>query len=213
MGHIEAIDLVNKGGLLVWPILLCSLIGTTIFFERLLRYRKFLKRREDYSSLYKLIHEGNFSKAQEMIRESNPQPTAAKSIMLEALTVDEPDRETVEMVLIHGVERETASLSRYLGTLGVLGTTAPLLGLLGTVIGMIKAFSVVERMGGSVNASVLAGGIWEAMLTTAFGLLVAIPLLFFHNYLEGRLHYIHEYLEEVVIAFMKAWSRGHNIVH
>ena len=213
MESISALDLVNKGGLLIWPILLCSLVGTTIFFERLLRYRKFLKRREKYESLFQLIHDGSFTKVQETIRSSNPELSATKRIILEAISVDEPDRETVEMVLLHGVEREIQSLSRYLSTLAVLGSTAPLLGLLGTVLGMIKAFIVVESMGGSVNASVLAGGIWEAMLTTAFGLLVAIPLLFFHNHLEARLHTIHEYLEEVAIAFMKAWSKGHNLVH
>jgi biopolymer transport protein ExbB len=213
MGTISIIDLVNKGGLLIWPILLCSIIGTTIFFERLLRYRRFLRRRENHDALYQLIHDGNFDKAQELMRKSNPDMSAAKRIMLEALNVDEPDRETVEMVLLHGAERETTALSRYLSLLGVLGSTAPLLGLLGTVLGMIKAFMVVESMGGSVNASVLAGGIWEAMLTTAFGLLVAIPLLFFYNHLEGRLHVIQEYLEEVVIAFMKAWSKGHNLNH
>ena len=212
MGNVDALDLVNKGGLLIWPILLCSLVGTTIFFERLLRYRKFLKHRENPDSIYQLVHDGKFGKARESLRKNNPGQSAAKRIMLEALNVDEPDRDTVEMVLMHGVEREIASLSRYLSTLAVLGSTAPLLGLLGTVIGMIKAFIVVENMGGGVNASVLAGGIWEAMLTTAFGLLVAIPLLFFHNHLESRLHMIQSNLEEVAIAFMKAWSKGHNLL-
>ncbi|MEJ2179373.1 MAG: MotA/TolQ/ExbB proton channel family protein [Gammaproteobacteria bacterium] len=213
MENLEVLDLVNKGGLLVGPILLCSLIGTAIFFERLLRYRKFLKHREDYDSFYQLIHDGKFATAQEFLSKRNPKLSAAKRLMLEALNVDDPDRETVEMVLVHGVEREIASLSSYLSTLGVLGSTAPLLGLLGTVLGMIKAFSVVESMGGSVNASVLAGGIWEAMLTTALGLSVAIPLLFFHNHLESRLKFIREYLEEVAIEFMKAWSKGHHTAH
>ena len=211
MDNITALDLLEKGGLLFWPILLCSLIGTTIFFERLLRYRRFLKRKEDYSAIFKLIHDGNFSEARKRISEKNIELFVARRIFLEALNVDEPDRETMEMVLLHAVDREIQPLNRYLNTLAVFGTTAPLLGLLGTVLGMIKAFAVVESMGGGVNASVLAGGIWEAMLTTAFGLLVAIPLIFFHNHLEGRLHLIHEYLEEVAISFMKAWSRGHSL--
>ena len=210
MDNITALQLVDKGGLLVWPILFCSFVGTTIFFERLLRYRRFMKRREDYDPVFKLVHDGKFSEAQKLISEKDIQKYAARRIFLEALNVDDPDRETMEMVLLHGVDREIQPLSRYLSTLAVLGSTAPLLGLLGTVLGMIKAFIVVENMGGSVNAAVLAGGIWEAMLTTAFGLLVAIPLLFFHNYLEGRLHIISEYLEEVAVSFMKAWSRGHN---
>lgn len=211
MDKLAALDLLDKGGLLIWPILLCSLVGTTIFFERLLRFRRFLKHRTSLDSIYKLINQGDFDQVIEIIEKDHPELYAAKRIVLEALKVDDPDRETVEMILLHGVDREIQSLSRYLSTLGVLGSSAPLLGLLGTVIGMIKAFIVVENMGGSVNASVLAGGIWEAMLTTAFGLLVAIPLLFFHNHLEGRLHLIHEYLEEVAISFMKAWSKGRNL--
>ena len=213
MAEFELLDLMDKGGLLIWPILLCSLIGTTIFFERLLCYRRFMKRRQDYSASYQLIRKGEFATVSERLREGKVKPSAEKSIMLEALTVDEPDRETVEMILVHSVEREMAILSRYLSTLAVLGSTAPLLGLLGTVLGMIKAFNVVEKMGGTVNASVLAGGIWEAMLTTAFGLLVAIPLIFFHNHLENRLLAIREYLEEVAVTFMKAWSKGHNLSH
>lgn len=213
MGNLEFLDLIDKGGLLVWPIILCSLIGTTIFFERLIRYRRFMKRREDLSKWYPLIREGNFSLVLDKLRKGEQKPTVEKSLLQEALSVDEPDRETMEMVLVHAVEREMASFSRYLNTLAVLGSTAPLLGLLGTVLGMIKAFSVVESMGGTVNASVLAGGIWEAMLTTAFGLLVAIPLMFFHNHLENRLQFIREYLEEVAVTFMKAWSKGHNLNH
>jgi biopolymer transport protein ExbB len=72
-----------------------------------------------------------------------------------------------------------------LRTLGILGNTAPLLGLLGTITGMIKAFMVIEQAGGKVDAQALAGGIWEAMITTGVGLAVAIPLLILLHFLEG----------------------------
>ena len=72
-----------------------------------------------------------------------------------------------------------------LRTLGILGNTAPLLGLLGTITGMIKAFMVIEQAGGKVDAQALAGGIWEAMITTGVGLAVAIPLLLMLHFLEG----------------------------
>jgi len=155
-----------------------------------------------------MISTGNFSEAKDLLSTNGSICSIDKRIMLEALNVETSDRETVEMVLIHGVGREINVLSKTLNTLAVLASVLPLLGLLGTVIGMIKAFSVVESMGGSVNASVLAGGIWEAMLTTAFGLLAAIPLLFFHNHLDGKLQNIQANLEEVAISFMKAWSQG-----
>ena len=76
-------------------------------------------------------------------------------------------------------------MERGFRTISILGHTAPLLGLLGTIIGMIKAFMVIEVSGGQVNAQVLAGGIWEAMLTTGVGLAVAIPVLFLLHMLEG----------------------------
>ena len=82
-----------------------------------------------------------------------------------------------------------------LRTLGVLGNTAPLLGLFGTITGMIKAFMVIEQAGGKVDAQALAGGIWEAMITTGVGLAVAIPILILLHILEGkvesRLHAMH----------------------
>ena len=211
MEDIAVLSLFSKGGLLVWPILFCSLCGATIFFDRLLCYRKILIHPENIDPIYQMVTDGNFADAQDLLsRTSKTNPTAAKRIILEALNLEESDRDTLEMVLVHSVEREITNLSRYLNTLAVLGSTAPLLGLLGTVVGMIKAFAVVQSMGGSVNAAVLAGGIWEAMLTTAFGLVVAIPLVFFHNHLEGKLHYIQEGLEEVVVNFIKAWSKSHN---
>jgi biopolymer transport protein ExbB len=76
-------------------------------------------------------------------------------------------------------------MERGFRTLGILGNTAPLLGLLGTILGMIKAFMVIEQAGGRVDAQALAGGIWEAMLTTGVGLVVAIPILLLLHFLEG----------------------------
>ena len=79
-------------------------------------------------------------------------------------------------------------LERFLPTLALVANVAPLLGLMGTVTGMIKAFQAIQNLGGKVNASVLAGGIWEAMLTTAEGLAVAIPALVAHHMLQGKVH-------------------------
>lgn len=208
MNVSDTLDLLAKGGLLVWPIFFCSIAGMTIFFERLSLYRKLLSYLGENKPVFSMISTGNFSEAKDLLSTNGSICSIDKRIMLEALNVETSDRETVEMVLIHGVGREINVLSKTLNTLAVLASVLPLLGLLGTVIGMIKAFSVVESMGGSVNASVLAGGIWEAMLTTAFGLLAAIPLLFFHNHLDGKLQNIQANLEEVAISFMKAWSQG-----
>lgn len=76
-------------------------------------------------------------------------------------------------------------MERGFRTLAVLGNTAPLLGLFGTITGMIKAFIVIEQAGGRVDAQALAGGIWEAMITTGVGLAVSIPILLLLHFLEG----------------------------
>ena len=96
------------------------------------------------------------------------------SVLAQALEVKDQSQETLEAIIVHATEEEVRGLSRYLQALATIGNIAPLLGLLGTVVGMIKAFMVIQEMGGKVNAAVLAGGIWEAMLTTALGLAVAL---------------------------------------
>lgn len=107
-------------------------------------------------------------------------------ILAEAIRFRDRDRETLETVIVHATEEEVRGLSSYLQALATIGNIAPLLGLLGTVMGMIKAFMVIQQMGGKVNSAVLAGGIWEAMLTTALGLAVALPTMVAHSYLVAR---------------------------
>ncbi|HEC49618.1 MAG TPA: MotA/TolQ/ExbB proton channel family protein, partial [Candidatus Desulfofervidus auxilii] len=91
-------------------------------------------------------------------------------------------------------QKELKKLESYLPTLATIANISPLLGLLGTVTGMIKAFMVVEKMGNKVNAGFLAGGIWEAMITTAFGLTVAIPTLMFYSYFTN---WVNNYMAEL----------------
>lgn len=211
MGSMNFLDFINKGGLLIWPILLCSLVGVTIFFERFGVYRRVLQKMEDRKEITQAIQNiasGKYRDTETLLDKQQASLTPQERIVVESIEIQDADRETMELVLIHAVEKEVKILSRSLTTLSVIASAAPLLGLLGTVIGMIKAFMVVESMGGSVNAAVLAGGIWEAMLTTAFGLLAAIPLLFFHNHLEGKLNRIQTSLEDVAVNVMKAWSQA-----
>ncbi len=121
-----------------------------------------------------------------------------------AAAVNPGDREILETVLIDAQRAEVRVLERYLAALAAIGNLAPLLGLLGTVTGMIRAFMVIQEMGGKVNAVVLAGGIWEAMLTTAFGLIVALPTIAAHSYLAARVDRFHDQMERRVVAFVKS---------
>ncbi len=202
------LDFLLKGGILVWPILCCSLIGTAIFFERLLTLRGARDREGIGARFFSLLAEGRTTGARRLlagVRAAKRRRSSVELLLAEAFSLPRSDRETMETVLAHAVGREIEYLGRRLGVLAICGNISPLLGLLGTVFGMIKAFMAVESLGGRVNAAVLAGGIWEAMLTTAFGLLVAIPLIIFHGYLEGRLAAAQTELEEVAVTVLKYW--------
>ncbi|MFH1217194.1 MAG: MotA/TolQ/ExbB proton channel family protein [Pseudomonadota bacterium] len=204
------LEFLLKGGVLTWPILFCSIAGWAIFLERFWYYRAASRINiQLIDSIYLLVSKGKFEEARGKLR-TRERGVASKTppterILRDGLADNPTDRETLELILSHSVNRELKLLDRYLGTLATLGNIAPLLGLLGTVFGMIKAFMAVQQLGGRVNASVLAGGIWEALLTTAYGLVVAIPIVFFHNYLENRLQELQAMHEEVAVFLVKAW--------
>jgi len=111
-----------------------------------------------------------------------------KGIMSSFLTaiLQEQSEELCEKAASTAGDDILFNLNRRLDLLSMLGTVTPLMGLLGTVVGMIKVFSRVAAAGDMSDISILAGGIWEALLTTAAGLAVAIPILFAQNYLERK---------------------------
>jgi biopolymer transport protein ExbB len=194
-------DLLAKGGVLVIPILLCSVFALAIFLERLIRFGRLRKRGEGLArKVAGLIQEGDDTAAYEAAVESN---SPMGYVLAQALEVQHKERETLETVIVHATEEQVRDLSSYLQALATIGNITPLLGLLGTVIGMIKAFMVIQEMGGKVNAAVLAGGIWEAMLTTALGLSVALPIILAHSYLVSRVNKYEARLQDGAIIFMK----------
>lgn len=206
---MNILDILEKGGILLWPIGLCSLIGWFVFFQRLFVFRIASGNKVFGNDIYGQIAAGDIADARRSVNLQNQwkrsRLSARDRLLLEVIEGDVRDRLTLETILGHGVEKEIKYLSSHLSTLATMGSISPLLGLLGTVIGMIKAFIVVEEMGGRVNASVLAGGIWEAMLTTALGLIVAIPLMIFHSYLLGRLNAIQTDLEDMAVSLIRIW--------
>jgi biopolymer transport protein ExbB len=200
------IDFLSKGGVLVVPILLCSVLALAIFLERVIRFSR-LKVRGDglVSQIARHLRSGEDHQAYELARQSN---TPMGRILSQAMEVKDQDRETLETVIVHATDEEVRELSRYLQGLATIGNVAPLLGLLGTVLGMIKAFMVIQQMGGKVNAAVLAGGIWEAMLTTALGLSVALPTLVAHSYLVARVDKYEALLQDGAVTFIKGLGRN-----
>ena len=199
------IDFLAKGGVLVIPILFCSVMALAIFVERLIRFAGMRSRGSGLAEkTAKLLKEDKEEQAVEMAIKSN---SPMGRILLLAIEMKDHDREALETVIAHGTEEEVRNLSAYLQTLATIGNITPMLGLLGTVIGMIKAFMVIQEMGGKVNAAVLAGGIWEAMLTTALGLAVALPTMVAYSYLLTRVDKYEARLQGGSVVFMKAINK------
>ena len=199
------IEFLAKGGILVGPILFCSVLALAIFLERLIRFAR--TRIRGFGLVEKVaqyVRDDEHSKALELAKVSK---SPMGHILSHAIEVIDQDRETLETVIVHSTEEEVRELSRYLQALATIGSIAPLLGLLGTVIGMIKAFMFIQQTGGKVNAAVLAGGIWEAMLTTALGLAVALPTMVAHSYLFARVDKYEAKLKDGAVTFIKALGK------
>ena len=196
------IEFLSKGGVLVIPILLCSVLALAIFAERLIHYARLRSRGAGLTErVVALIRQGKDQAAYETAVNSQ---SPMGQVLAQAMGVKNQDRHVIESVIAHATDTEVRKLSSYTQALATIGNIAPLLGLLGTVIGMIKAFMVIQQMGGKVNAAVLAGGIWEAMLTTALGLAVALPTMVAYSYLIARIEKYEAKLQEGSVAFLKA---------
>ncbi len=200
------LEFLSKGGVLVIPILLCSVLSLAIFVERLIRFTRLRSRGAGLAEkTVAMLESGQDQEAYEMLIQSN---SPMGRVLAQAIEVKDQDRETLETVIAHSTDEEVRSLSSYVQALATMGNIAPLLGLLGTVLGMIKAFMVIQEMGGKVNAAVLAGGIWEAMLTTALGLAVALPTMVAHSYLISKIDKYEARLQAGAVVFIKALGKG-----
>jgi len=177
------LEVFEKGGFLMYPIFICSLFALTIFFERMFYLKSVKTKSKRFVERVKnLVKKGSIELAVSACRKS---PTPISQIMLAGLMKYGRGREQIKEAIEDSANQEIPLLERNLSFLSTIGNITPLLGLLGTVFGMIKAFNVISIMGvGQPEA--LAGGISEALLTTAFGLSVAIPTIVIYNYLNHR---------------------------
>lgn len=180
-------EFMTKGGPIMWPILLCSVVAFTIVIERLISLKKAqIDTKEFMEQISRLLKRNKVMEAIELCeRTSGPIASILKAGILKHDRPRAEIREAIEDASIHEVPR----LERNLPVLATVAHVAPLLGLLGTVTGMVSAFQVIATKASAVNPvnpGDLAGGIWEALLTTVFGLCVAIPTFVAFNYLVSR---------------------------
>lgn len=177
---MSVMEIFDKGGAVVWILLMYSMVAMVIVIERLINFYLMETPENGFDEILKDSIQNNSLKT-ELAVINGPEARLLQAIYAAKLK----NIHDLKSVATRYGSNELRSMERGFRTLSILGHTAPLLGLLGTIIGMIKAFMVIEISGGQVNAQALAGGIWEAMLTTGVGLAVAIPILFLLHFLEG----------------------------
>ncbi|CDF85092.1 MotA/TolQ/ExbB proton channel family protein [Pseudomonas sp. QL9] len=183
-------ELVQAGGWMMLPIILSSIAATAIVAERLWTLRRSrVAPPQLLGQVWKQIKDKKMnSQALKELKANSP----LGEVLAAGLVNSKHGREIMKECIEESAGRVIHELERYLNALGTIAAMAPLLGLLGTVFGMIQIFSAF--MGeGMANAPVLAGGISKALVTTASGLIVAIPAVFFHRYLLRR-------VDELVVA-------------
>ncbi|MFC1603268.1 MotA/TolQ/ExbB proton channel family protein [Pseudomonadota bacterium] len=193
------LELVKAGGWLMVPIIVCSIVVLAIVFERLwvLQKRRVLPNNL-VAKVWALHKNDQLTTVQvDVIRESSPLGRILAAGLLNRMHSREVMKESIEEVgrqVVHELEH-------YLNTLGTIASIAPLLGLLGTVIGMIEVFAAIVGAGVG-NPAELAGGISKALITTATGLSVAIPAIIAHRYFSGLVERLVVGMEEEALKMI-----------
>jgi len=173
-----------SGGWVMIPLLGCSFVSLAVILERLVwgptRERVLPKALQ--SEAYRLLSNGRLDELQGICRAD--QSPLARLLLVALRNTGRPRAELIEAMEVVG-KKEAFALQKHLSVLGTIAAVSPLLGLLGTVFGMISTFQVI-RSSGTGNPSLMAGGIAEALVTTASGLTIAIPSLLFHRFFLQR---------------------------
>lgn len=180
------IDYIQKGGLLMWPILICSIISIGVFAERLFYFhRATIHVAEFLQGLSNLIRRRNFAEA---LHESAGTPGPVARVVHAAIIRHDSPRAELKDIVQEAGQLEVPKLERFLNVLATLAFVTPLLGLLGTVAGMIEAFGTIASNGGYATLTELSSGIYKSLLTTAAGLVIATPTFVAYSYLSSRVN-------------------------
>ncbi|MDA0985998.1 MAG: MotA/TolQ/ExbB proton channel family protein [Bacteroidetes bacterium] len=199
-------DLFIKGGLVMWPILLCSIIAMAVIIEKYLVISFARYNPSDLlANIRSALMRGDIDDA-EKSASSIKKPIAR--ILAKAISKYKLGLPAIQEAIHNGGREEVFLLEKRLSVLANISGIAPMLGFLGTVTGMIAAFQTIQQLGGNVSPSDLASGIWVAMLTTAFGLIVGIPALGFYNHFVDRVNRIVFEMEKTTEEFIEIILSG-----
>ncbi len=195
-------EMFKRGGLMMWPILLCSVVTCAFALERLIGLRRSAVFSQPlYRELLDAAHQGDVRGA---LARCTAQRSPFASLVQACLLRAHAGGFEMEAGLEEGGARVLYDLRRNCKPLAVVADVAPLLGLMGTVTGMIKAFDVVAKAGALGRTELLAAGISEALLTTAFGLIVAIPAMIAYHFFRARAENLVREMEDACLGIVQA---------
>lgn len=208
MTETSLFDLIKAGGWLMVPIILCLVVTVTIIIDRLiaLRSQKIIPGHL-IGQVFQWMKNDQIDAAK--MKELKRQSPLGR-VMAVGLINSKHGRDAMREAIAEAANQEIHRMEKFMNALGSIAAISPLLGLLGTVFGMIKVFSKIVLQG-TGNPTLLAGGISEALLTTAAGLCVAIPALFFHRFLSRRIEEISVLLEQEAVKLIEI-VHGHREV-
>jgi len=203
--HIELFDKFQQGGIFMWPIFLMSLAALAVFIERVLfLHRNQIRSREFLAGIENTLKKGRLVEALTVCQDT-PGPAAAmvKAGLMSFRKSDEEIRESVREAAVV----ELGPIKRRIGALYAITHVAPIFGLLGTLIGLIDAFSQYEEQGVYLNAGFLSGSMWQALISTATGLALSAVCILGHHFLVGRINSIVQEMEwlgsELLLSFVE----------
>ena len=196
------------GGIFMWVILLASISGLAVIIEKLYTFLSKEKKlsENEKNQLYKALRTGNREEILKLCKDKTDSVSKSVTKIVSNMDInfdelDNSHRQVIEGIISESILEQTTELEKGMSLLGTVVNAAPQLGLLGTVTGMIAAFSALTR-NGTNSAKIVAGGISEALYTTAFGLIVAIPALVFYNYFNRRIDVIVAEMERAALQFL-----------
>ena len=197
-----------NGGIFMWVILFASICGLAIILEKTYTFLTKEKKltENEKNKLYKSLRTGNREEILRLCKDKTDSVSKSVTKIVSNMDInfaelDNSHRQVIEGIISESILEQTTELEKGMSLLGTVVNAAPQLGLLGTVTGMITAFSALTRNSES-TARIVASGISEALYTTAFGLIIAIPALVFYNYFNRQIDIIVAEMERAALQFL-----------
>src|SRR3989338_2183663 len=196
------VEIISLGGPVMIPIVMCSVFSLAIIFERSYSFFFQLHLGKDIEQFFERMRadvEKHQWKDVQTLCESWPGPVSR--VALAGIAVHESTPQEIDEAMAQDAHEELPAVEKHLRWLSTLAQVATLLGLLGTVTGLVRAFQVIQQKSG-------AGGVWEALITTVAGLMIAIPTILAYNYFAGRLNEVQFQMEKAA-GIISGWRRRH----